>query len=69
MAASVLPTSAENKNAVLNAGQNANEYVSVPANGEYEFLVVFKTLNDSTQKIEYGIRVDGEYPFEEAKEL
>ena len=69
MAASVLPTSAENKNAILNAGQNASEYVSVPSNGEYELLVVFKTLNDSTQKIEYGIRVDGEYPFEEAKDL
>ena len=40
--------------------------VSVPADGDYELSVTFKATDNSTQKIEYAVKIDGKYPFEEA---
>lgn len=54
---------------LLENGQVIDETVTVSVDGEYELSVVWKTVDDSTQKIEYSVKIDGEYPFEDAKLL
>lgn len=48
---------------ILENGQIATESVTVPEDGEYEISIVFKAVEESTQMIEYAVRIDGEYPF------
>lgn len=54
---------------VLENGESKDISVAVSAGGEYELSVIFDTVEENTQKIEYGIKTDGEYPFDGAEEF
>ncbi len=42
---------------------------SVPADGMYEFFVDYYCIDGNSQDISRGIKIDNEYPFEEAKNI
>ena len=42
---------------------------TVPADGMYEFFVDYYCIDGNTQDISRGIKIDGDYPFEEAKNV
>lgn len=71
----VLTVSAANGDAatesgsLLGYGQSAEKVIEVSRDGEYELSVVFDTSDGNTQKIEYGLKIDGKYPFDGAEAL
>ena len=54
---------------VLKNGETAEKVINIAENGEYEFLISFKVLDDSTERIEYSVKIDGVTPFSEAELL
>ncbi len=54
---------------LLEKGQTVTENITVSEDGEYEISIVFKAVEDSTQIIEYAVKIDGEYPFSGAELL
>lgn len=50
----------------LENGKTAEIAVEAPQ-GEYELSVIFKTADTATQKAEYNVKIDGEYPFDGAR--
>ena len=54
---------------VLETDETAEIIAELPIGGEYELSVVFKTVDDSTQKIEYAVKIDGQIPFDGAELL
>ena len=42
---------------------------TVPTDGMYEFFVDYYCIDGNTQDISRGIKIDGDYPFEEAKNV
>lgn len=54
---------------VLNTNEHIEIRTVVEISGEYELHITFGTLSESTQKIEYSVKVDGEYPFDGAELL
>ena len=54
---------------ILNVNERIECKVAVGADGEYELHITFDTVNEATQRIEYAVKVDGEYPFEGAELL
>jgi len=53
----------------LNANESIECKIAVEAEGEYELHITFGTVNDATQRIEYSLKIDGEYPFNGAELL
>lgn len=43
--------------------------ITVPSDGMYEFFVDYYCIDGNSQDISRGIKIDGEYPFEEAKNV
>ncbi|MBR4099723.1 MAG: extracellular solute-binding protein [Clostridia bacterium] len=60
VSAQVVP---QEKAVTLNTGKITNQKISVATDGEYELSIVFKAVESNTQKIEYAVKIDGEYPF------
>jgi len=56
-------------NKVLNAKEHRKCKIAVQAGGEYELHITFNTINEATQRIEYAVKIDGEYPFAGAELL
>lgn len=54
---------------LLNTEERIESVIRVETDGEYELIISFDTVSDSTREIEYAVKVDGKYPFEDAKEL
>ena len=54
---------------ILNTNERIECKIAVGADGEYELHITFDTVNEATQRIEYSVKVDGEYPFEGAELL
>ena len=45
----------------LENGQISEKTVTVPSDGEYELSVVFRTIDDSAQLIEYAVKIDANF--------
>lgn len=56
-------------NKVLNAKEHIECKIAVRTGGEYELHITFDTVDEATQRIEYAVKVDGEYPFDGAELL
>ncbi|MBP3706891.1 MAG: hypothetical protein J6J13_06585, partial [Clostridia bacterium] len=54
---------------ILNAKEHIECEIAVESEGEYELHITFDTVNESTQRIEYAVKIDGEYPFAGAELL
>ena len=54
---------------VLKIDESAICKVAVQEDGEYELHITFNTIEEATQRIEYAVKIDGEYPFEGAELL
>ena len=54
---------------ILQNGETTIENITVPADGEYEISVSYKAVEESTQIIEYAVKIDGDYPFSGAELL
>jgi len=53
-------------NKILNSNENIECEIAVQEDGEYELHITFDTINEATQRVEYSVKVDGNYPFEGA---
>ena len=53
-------------NKILNSNENIQCEIAVQEDGEYELHITFDTINEATQRVEYSVKVDGNYPFEGA---
>ncbi|MBE6727861.1 MAG: extracellular solute-binding protein [Ruminococcaceae bacterium] len=56
-------------NKILNTDERIGCEIEVEADGEYELHITFNTVSESTQRIEYAVKIDGEYPFDGAELL
>ena len=54
---------------VIESNKIVIESIAVPDDGEYEISIEYKPIEESTQIIEYAIKVDGAYPFDGAELL
>ncbi len=43
--------------------------ITVPSDGMYEFFIDYYCIDGNSQDISRGLKIDGEYPFEEAKNI